>query len=204
MVVIGMTGGTGAGKGEISLLFERFDIPCLDTDRVSRLVCGPDMPCTCVLAEEFGREILTPDGCLKRKELAQIVFGEPDDELRAKKIERLNTITHAFILDSCRVWLDTKEKEGCRAAVIDAPQLFESGFDTECAKILGVTADKETRIARIMARDKITREKAEDRIAAQHTDDFFYEHCDAVIENNGELSALYPRLAEILRQWQLL
>ena len=66
--------------------------------------------------------------------------------------------------------------------------------------ILGVTADHETRIARILARDGITREKAEQRIASQHDDAFFAAHCDAMIENNGALDRLTETVTALLRQ----
>ena len=200
-VVIGLTGGTGAGKGAVSGLLSEMGIPCLDTDLVSRKVCEKGMPCLAALADAFGGEILDEDGALKRKTLASLVFGEPDEGKKKEKLDTLNTITHKYILDACRVWLDEQRSAGKRAAVIDAPQLFESGFDRECTYILGVSAEKETRIARILSRDGITREAAEQRIASQHDDAFFAVRCDAVLSNNGTVEELLPKVKEILRAW---
>jgi dephospho-CoA kinase len=127
---------------------------------------------------------------LDRAGLAALVFGEPDADTKAEKLAALNRITHHYILEYARDWLCEQKAAGFTAACIDAPQLFESGFDTECSFIIGVTAECETRIARIIARDGITREKALQRIASQHDDVFFAAHCDLIIENNGDPDAL--------------
>ena len=196
--VLGLTGGSGAGKGAVSGVLRANGIPALDTDRVSRLVCEVGQPCLAALKTQFGGGILLPDGALDRAGLAAIVFGEPDPDKKAEKLSALNRITHHYILEFARDWLAEQKASGHTAACIDAPQLFESGFDAECTCILGVTADKETRIARIMTRDGITREKAEQRIASQHDDAFFAAHCDALIENNGDLDTLASAVTAIL------
>ncbi|MBE6658010.1 MAG: threonylcarbamoyl-AMP synthase [Ruminococcaceae bacterium] len=196
--VLGLTGGSGAGKGAVAATLTAHGIPTLDTDRVSRLVCEVGQPCLRALAEQFGDGILCPDGSLDRAGLAALVFGESDPDKKAEKLAALNRITHHYILEYARDWLAEQRAAGCTAACIDAPQLFESGFDRECSYIIGVTADKETRIARIMTRDGITREKAEQRIASQHDDAFFAAHCNTIIENNGDLDALDAAVRQLL------
>ena len=197
--VLGLTGGSGAGKGAVSETLVAHGIPTLDTDCVSRLVCEAGQPCLAALTETFGAGILLPDGALDRAGLAAVVFGEPDADKKAEKLSALNRITHHYILEYARDWLCEQKWNGFRAACIDAPQLFESGFDAECSLILGVTAEYETRIARILARDGITSEKAEQRIAAQHDDAFFAAHCGGMIENNGDREALWAAVTAILR-----
>ena len=197
--VLGLTGGSGAGKGEVSAILAKNGIPTLDTDQVSRKVCEAGQPCLCALAEQFGSDILQSDGSLDRAGLAALVFGEPDADKKAEKLSALNRITHHYILEYARDWLCAQKENGRTAACIDAPQLFESGFDAECSFIIGVTAEYETRIARILARDGITREKAEQRIAAQHDDAFFAAHCDALLENNGDLAALSAAVTALLQ-----
>lgn len=197
MKIIGLTGGSGSGKGYVSGLFEAAGVPVLDTDRVSRLVCAPGSPCTAELAERFGSGIILPDGSLDRRGLAQIAFANPESTAA------LNAITHRHILAYARDWLDQKRAEGCAAAIIDAPQLYESGFDAECDAVIAVAADRELRISRILARDGITREQAELRLSRQHDDDFFRAHADYIIENNydernPDNGALERRVREIL------
>ena len=195
--VLGLTGGSGAGKGAVAAILTAHSIPTLDTDRVSRLVCEVGQPCLAALTEQFGCGILCPDGALDRAGLAAHVFGEPDPDKKSEKLAALNRITHHYILEYARDWLAEQRANGCTAACIDAPQLFESGFDAECSCIIGVTADRETRIARIMTRDGITREKAEQRIASQHDDAFFAAHCDVMLENNGDLDALSASVGQL-------
>ena len=200
LTVVGLTGGSGSGKGEISLCFMSNGVRALDTDKVSRLVSAPGKPCLKELCERFGDGILRDDGTLDRRALAGIVFGETDEKLRTEKLTDLNHITHRHIIDEINDWLGRRVESGDSIAVIDAPQLFESGFDKHCDYIVGVIADKNVRIRRIMARDGITRESAEARIASQKSDEFFIENCDFIVYNNGGIDTLEEQVANILRK----
>ena len=200
MRVIGLTGGTGAGKGEVSLCFMTQGIKCLDTDKVSREVCKPGKPCLMELVEYFGQEILNPDGTLDRKGLAKIVFGEETAEKREIKQAARNRITHRHIIDAMNAWLVEREREGATLAVVDAPQLFESGFDRHCDYTIGVIADEKVRIRRITARDNITVEAAEKRIRAQKSDQFFIDTCDFIVYNNAGVDALGHQVENILEK----
>lgn len=200
MRVIGLTGGSGAGKGEVSLCFISQGIKCLDTDKVSREVCLPGKPCLCELVDYFGEEILLPDGKLDRKGLAAIVFGEEDPEKREVKHAALNRITHRHIIDAMNEWLRDCERDGDSFAVVDAPQLFESGFDRHCDYTVGVIADEEVRIRRIISRDRITRETAEKRIRSQKSNQFFIDTCDFTVYNNQGLDVLEGQVNNILEK----
>ncbi len=200
MRVIGLTGGTGAGKGEVSLCFLSQGIKCLDTDRVSRRVCEPGMPCLTELVSYFGEGILLNDGRLDRKGLAALVFGEENPEKREIKLTALNRITHKHIIDAIHAWLVEREKAGDELVVVDAPQLFESGFDRHCDYTVGVIAADETRIRRIISRDRISRETAEKRIRAQKSNEFFIEHCNFTVYNNKGIDELEGQVADFLRK----
>ncbi len=200
LTVVGLTGGSGAGKGEISLCFMSYGVRVLDTDKVSRLVSAPGQPCLKELAEYFGESILREDGTLDRKGLAAIVFGEPDEAKKTEKLTMLNKITHKHIIDEINSWLERRAEAGDKVAVIDAPQLFESGFDKSCDYKVGVIADKDVRIRRIMARDGITREIAEARIASQKSDEFFNENCDFIVYNDRGLDVLEKQVSNILKK----
>lgn len=200
MRVIGLTGGSGAGKGEVSLCFMSHGIKCLDTDKVSREVCAPGMPCLSELVEYFGEGILTEDGKLNRRGLFNLVFGEPDPESRDIKISALNRITHKHIVEEIHTWLRAREAEGDGFAVVDAPQLFESGFDRHCDYIVGVIADDDVRIRRIISRDKITLDTAKKRIASQKSNDFFAKNCDFTVHNNSGLEIIEGQVNSILEK----
>lgn len=182
MKVIGLTGGSGAGKGYVCDIFASFGVSSLNTDRVSRTVCMPGTPCLEELKQRFGRRIIDCDGTLNRALLADIVFSEGHEF----DLSDLNRITHRYILQYCRGWIKEQKKNNAAAVIIDAPQLYESGFDGECDVVIAVVASKEKRIERIIRRDGISHNNAVKRISAQHDNTFFLEHADYIIQNDDE------------------
>jgi len=180
MYTLGLTGGSGAGKGYVSEIFLRYGIKSLDTDKVSRMVCMPGTPCLCEIKNEFGSDVIREDGTLDRKGLGKIVFGDRD------KLLKLNSITHHYILDECKKWLNEREKSGDFAAIIDAPQLYESRFNRYCDYVIAVLADRELRIKRITERDSISREDAVKRINNQFSDAYFRDRAHFLIYNNED------------------
>ena len=197
MKVIGLCGGSGSGKGSSCEVFRELGIPSIDTDAVYREITASPGDCIAALADEFGSEIITENGSLNRKRLAEIVFSGDDSALR---LARLNRIAHKFILDETRRRLAYYEQAGTPAAIVDAPVLFESGFDDECDILICIIADRDVRIARIMARDGITREEAEKRILSQLSDEELISRCDYVISNNYDISHLKTEVKHVLNK----
>lgn len=195
MIVLGLTGPSGAGKGALAAALAPYNVPQLDTDAIYHELLVPPSACLDELTAAFGSTILTHEGKLNRPALAAIVFA-PDapHELHAK----LNRITHAHILAETRRRIDACRAEGKPAVLVDAPLLYESGFDAECAHVIAVIAPSELRLARIMARDGLTREAAEARMRAQKDDDFYTARADFVVVNAGEPSALAAEAARIM------
>lgn len=187
MRIIGLTGQSGAGKGTVAKILEKKGIPHIDCDGIYHLMLTPDGECTKALAKHFGIEILAPDGSVDRKKLGSIVFSGEGHE---KRLRELNEITHSLVLKKCKELICQYEKQGKTAATVDAPTLFESGFDRECDIILSVTAPEHIRLQRIISRDKISSEKALERFSAQKNEDFFRENSDYVIENSSDEVAL--------------
>ena len=194
MLVIGLTGPTGAGKGCVADILSAFGLPVLNADKIYHALLIPPSPCLDELTDHFGKEILTDTGTLNRQALGAIVFS--DEPL----LRRLNAITHQYVMSSVRSRLEQLRRDEVRAAVLDAPQLFEAEADKLCHVIVSVLADKEVRIERIMRRDGIDRESAMRRIAAQKSDDFFRTHSNYVIENNGNLAGIIPAVRKILAE----
>ncbi len=191
MITIGLTGGSGSGKGCVCQIFSSYGIDSIDTDIVSRNVCSKGSECLNELCLYFGNSILFDDGNLNRKYLASIAFSDSD------KLSALNRITHKHILSNVRKWLQLQESEKKIAAIVDAPVLFESGFDSECDIVISVIADKETRIKRITDRDKISYKDAELRLSRQKNDEFYIRHSDYVIKNNGTLEDMANQVKSI-------
>lgn len=188
MLTIGLTGQSGAGKGEFSRVFSRYDgVVCLDTDKTAREVVEKGKPCLLELCSYFGNEILTDDGELDRKKLASIAFSDEE------KHNKLNSITHFYITKEVEKWLYDAKERGEKIAVIDAPLLFESGLDNICDITLGIIAPKRTRLKRIIKRDGIDKKSAILRLNAQPKDKFFKEKCTYIIANNGNLNSLIKK-----------
>ena len=191
MKIIGLTGGSGAGKGEVCKIFLSFGVESIDTDKISREVTRKDGDCLKELVESFSRDILNQEFELDRKKLADIAFSSKENHAK------LNKITHKYILSECeKIILDMKNA-GKKAVIIDAPMLFESGFDKNCDIIISVIADFDKRIERIIKRDNITREQAEIRINNQKCDGFFIENSDYLIYNNNGYEDIYAQVSKI-------
>lgn len=200
MLLIGLTGPSGSGKGAFSrILHEEYGIPSIDADAVYHTLLIPPSPCLDALADAFGGEILNPDGTLDRKRLASIVFSPTDPAVKAERIGKLNRVTHHFVLDRTRELLQVEESRGTPAVVFDAPALYESGADKWCDLIVAVTADKEIRTDRIIARDRITKEAAQQRIAAQPPDSFYTEKATSVLQNNSTEEAFRAEVKDFYR-----
>lgn len=190
MLLIGLTGPSGAGKGLFcSVMHERYHIPSIDADAVYHALLLPPSPCLDALSGAFGREILSPNGSLDRKALARLVFSPEDSDLREARISQLNAVTHHFVLERIRELLKSAEEKGETAMILDAPALYESGADAWCDLIVAVTADRETRIDRIVGRDRIPKDAAALRVRGQHPDAFYQEKADAVLRNDGSEDA---------------
>ena len=190
MLTIGLTGPTGAGKGTVASLLAEYGIPSIDTDAVYRELLVPPSDLLDDLTQRFGLDILNEDGTLHRGVLAAKVFA-PGQEA---ELAALNAITHPHILNEVRRRLRSYGREWDRtgepcAVLVDAPQLFESGFNLECEIICSVLAPKEKRLARIMERDGITREQALARMNAQYSDSF-YRKAGYVVINDGNVDKL--------------
>ena len=199
MIIIGLCGGSGAGKGTVAGFFAKCGIPSINADEVYKDISGVGSQLLSRLREAFGDEIITENGELDRRALSSLVFSE---EGRETRLPILNKITHSAVIEETERRISELGSAGIDAVIFDAPQLFESGFDKKCDAVISVIADKETRIKRIMARDGISRERAVSRIDSQLSDEFFAKNSDFIIVNNGnveELNEVIPSIANKIK-----
>ena len=194
MFVIGLTGPSGAGKGEVARLFAAYGLPVINADQIYHDLLLPPSSCLNELTECFGRAILSPDGTLDRRALSSIVFSDP------ASLQRLNSITHRYVMEKTKALLSQFAAKGFPAAVFDAPQLFEAGAHRICNTVVSVLADRSLRIERIMKRDGINAESAIRRIDSQKSDDYFRKHSEYIIENNTSVEHLLPAVRRILTE----
>lgn len=176
MIILGITGPTGAGKSTASKIFEKHGVEIIDTDVLARKIVEPDMPALKELADAFEKDILNDDGTLKRQELARLAFSDP------AKLRILDSITHRYIKEEINIII---EKSKSDTVGIDGAVLFESGVSDMCDYIISVIADEDIRIKRIMSRDAISEDAARTRVGAQKNNAFYLENSDYIVYNNG-------------------
>lgn len=201
MLKIGLTGPSGAGKGAFCRYLEAaYGIPSIDADRVYHGLLIPPSECLSEIVAAFGSEVLCTDGTLNRAALSAIVFSPSDASVRAERIARLNAITHPHVLSKMQEIAEQHRENGAPAVIFDAPALYESGLDKACDLNIAVTASPETRILRIIARDGISRERAEARVYAQREDAFYTGNADEVLHNDGTEKDLQHAAAAFCRR----
>ena len=193
MLILGLTGKTGAGKSTVASYLEEKGAFVIDGDVVAREIVAPASACLGELSGAFGKEIILPDGSLDRKELAQRAFSSKE------KTDLLNRITHPYIKRRFEELIDKAKAQGFCVAVIDAAALLESDCRELCEKIIVVHADETIRLDRILRRDGITVQQAMTRINGQRSDEYYLSQADIVINNNGgDLSAQLEKLKELI------
>lgn len=190
MKILGLTGGSGTGKSAACMAFARLGCGVIDADATYRTLCDTCEPMLKEIQNVFG-DVFSTDGKLDRKKLGAIVFAD------AQKLQQLNAITHPYIRQAARDAFAAYSKQGCLLCIYDAPVLFEGQMETLCDKTCAVLAARNTRIARIVARDAITEEYAALRIDAQKDDAFYRERCDYVVQNDADLDTLYTQVRKI-------
>lgn len=200
MKIIGLTGPSGSGKSCCCQALAVSGIPTINADEVYHELIAAESPCTKELADAFGQAILTENGGVDRKALAAIVFAEDKE----KKLAQLNAITHKYVHEVTRSRIAAYEKQGIRAVTVDAPLLFEAGFDSFCDFCIVVLAPIEMRLRRIMARDSISEERARARLAAQKDDDFYRARAKYVIVNDSTCAQMETSVIEILKKESLI
>ena len=191
VMVIGLTGQTGAGKSTVSKVFVQNGFRLIDADAISRHVVARGSHCLADLQECFTDAILTPDGELDRKVMASIAFSDH------RKLEMLNTIMYPYIVGEILRMIHRFSQQNHKLILLDAPTLFESRADDFCDLIISVVAKPELRKQRIMERDHISEKAAQQRMEMQLTEEFFRLHSDTVLENNSSFSELWDAAQEL-------
>lgn len=190
--VIGLTGQSGAGKTTVSQIFSENGFAVINADKVARKVMEKGSSCLEKTCAVFG-DVKDSDGNLDRKLLASIVFTDMD------KKKEYEGIIFPYITEEIEREISDAEKNGDEYILLDAPTLFESGTDSLCSVIVSVICDREVRLARIISRDGITRQQAENRLNSQHSDDFYILRSDYVIANDGTGDELSEKTRSVIK-----
>lgn len=188
MTILGITGGIGAGKSTVTKMFAKFGADIIDADEISHKIMEKDENAYNDVLEKFGKGILDYSGNINRKKLASIVFNNK------KELAILTKITHKYIFAE----MEKQIKESVSELVcLDVPLLFSSDFPIRCNKTLVVTADINLRIARVIDRDRCTKEQVMERINKQMADVDMIRLADYVVKNDGDLISLENEIKKI-------
>ena len=196
MLIIGLTGQTGAGKSTVSEILEKYGCYHIDADKVAHDILENNKAVREKLKEHFGEDIIDKDGKIDRKILAARAFADKDSTLA------LNAITHPAVNNKIQNIILKQKEYGTKAVIIDAIALFESGEAKICDYTVAVTAPREIRLERIIARDKISVSRANERINAQKDESFFTLNADYII-NNCEPYNIYDETEKLAYKLKL-
>ncbi|MFE7119854.1 dephospho-CoA kinase [Streptomyces sp. NPDC057654] len=189
MLKVGLTGGIGAGKSEVSRLLASYGAVVVDADKIAREVVEPGTPGLAAVAAEFGPEVLAADGSLDRPALGAVVFADPG------RRAALNAIMHPLVGARSA---ELEAAAGPDAIVVhDVPLLAENGLAPLYEAVVVIDAAPRTQLDRLVRLRGMTPDDARARMSAQATREERLAVADLVIDNDGPLDALEPQVREV-------
>ena len=196
MLLVGLTGGIGSGKSEVSRRLAALGAVIVDADAIAREVVEPGTDGLAAVVAEFGDAVLAADGSLDREALAAVVFG--DEQAR----RRLNGIVHPLVgARTMQLIVAAAEADPHAVVVNDVPLLAEGGMKDRYEAVVVVDTDPQTQLDRLVGMRGMTEADAKARMAAQATREQRLAIADYVIRNDGDLDQLQKQVEEV---WNVL
>jgi dephospho-CoA kinase len=193
-LLVGLTGGIATGKSTVSAMFRALGCVIIDADLLAREVVEPGQPAYREIVEAFSPGVLQPDGGLDRKALGAVVFAD------SARRRRLEAITHPRIRERFAARLAELAGQGFDGIVIfDAAVMIESGNYRTMDRLVVVTSDEASQVARQQARDVLGEAGARRRIESQMPLAEKARLADYVVNNSGDLAATEAQVREVHR-----
>ena len=185
MLTVGLTGGIGSGKSEVSRRLADLGAVVIDADRVARDVVEPGTPGFDAVVAEFGSDVVRPDGTLDREGLGRIVFGDPG------RLARLNAIVHPLVGERIAAMMAEVERDHPDGIVVyDVPLLVENDLAARYDVVVVVATQPQTQLRRLVEQRGMTEQDARSRIDAQAPLEAKLAVADLVVSNDGTLEDL--------------
>ncbi|EPJ9453981.1 dephospho-CoA kinase [Pluralibacter gergoviae] len=189
---VALTGGIGSGKSTVANAFAASGVNVIDADIIAREVVEPGTPALGAIVEHFGPQTLLADGSLDRRRLREKIFSQPEEK------QWLNALLHPQIQQETQ----RRMRQATSAYVLwVVPLLVENKLWTRADRVLVVDVSKETQLARTVARDGVSRQHAENILAAQATREARLAVADDVIDNNGSPDTLAGDVARLHQRY---
>ncbi len=199
MLKVGLTGSIAVGKSYVCEVFRELGAFVLDADLTARQVVKPHTRGWNLIVENFGTEILNPDGSVNRTKLGQIVFSDESKRLL------LNSIVHPLIIEAQNEWLkECERKNPDGIAIIDAALMIESGSWVRFDKIIVVWCEPSVQLDRLMKRDNLTEEEALKRIRAQMPQEEKKKYADFLIDTSAGFQATREQVVRVFEELKTL
>jgi len=180
LLVVGLTGGIATGKSTVSTILENAGALIIDADRIAREVVKKGRPAHCAIVENFGKNVLLPDGEINRSVLGDIIFNDP------RKKHLLNSIVHPHVRKEQNRQLKHIEQTNPNTIVIlDIPLLIESKMYRDLSEVVVVYAPEHIQTKRLMQRDGISKADALARVRSQMPIEEKKDKATIVIDNSG-------------------
>ena len=185
MLKLGLTGGIGSGKSEVSKFFHKWGSFIFDADKEAKNIIDKNETAQQEIIKEFGSDVINIDNKIDKQKLARVAFQDEFHQLN------LNSIIHPYVFKKIdetfdKIKLDNKHK----IFVVDAALIYESGADTHMDYVIVVTSLLRFRTERVMSRQNITRDDFMKRVALQWSDGDKEHLADFIIQNNSDLKSL--------------
>ena len=191
MLVIGLTGGIGTGKSELSHILRDLGAVVIESDKVAHQSYEPGTTAHGLIVKLFGEDVLDGSGFIDRKSLGKIVFADTARRLKLEKIVWPATRELTLAL------LEKETVRGTRVVVVEVPKLFESGWDKLADVVWTVEAPQSVVIQRVERRSGMSESDTKARIAAQFTRQERVDRADIVIENDATLEDLRNQVSKL-------
>jgi dephospho-CoA kinase len=189
VILVGLTGGIGAGKSTVSALLAARGAVVIDADAITRQLQEPGQPVLNAIVERFGTRVLDGDGRLNRPALAAIVFNDP------AALKELNAIVHPAVgIETARRL--AAEQDTDHVVVLDVPLLVETGRGG-LAAIIVVDAPTDVAVRRLVEQRGMVEADARARVAVQASREERLAKADIIVDNSAGRDALEARVAEV-------